>query len=678
MALSDLNLQIVYRSEHDKLYRDFYQPCLYESKFYDRAAGYFSSNVLKRIAKGLEVFLFIGGKIRIVANAHLSPDDIEAIEKGHKAKSEIIEKMLLKEIEICEQSLLDDTLNVLAWLIYKGQLEIKIAHTNNHSLYHEKFGIFIDELGHKVGFTGSANETFSGVDSNFEKIDVFYSQADQPRVERMVEDFEKLWSNQTDGLTVIDVPASIKKKLLDNKREMPLVKSKTIEPRKYQKSAINGLKMNNWHGILEMATGTGKTITSLMAAKQYRKENKRMFLVIYAPFSHLVDQWENECEKLGFENVTLCYNSTKSWYSGLETIIRNYNIGIIDAHVVITTYKTASLQPFNDLIVKVADHAFLVADECHYLGSSAFKKLNFYHYDAKVGLSATPQRWWDEDGTNFIYRIFEKVVYDYSLEEAIRAGKLTPYEYFPQIVQLTEFELSQYQKLTKRIIGLYNQKEPDTDRIQKLNRDRSLILAKAYGKIPLLIQLLKEKGISNISHTLVYVGQGQVDMFTKLLSDLGLRVHRFNSDVPNKERKEILKAFDSGDIQVLVAIKCLDEGVDVPSTKTAFFLASTSNPREFVQRRGRILRTYDGKISAEIYDFIAFPQDVDGETFTMIAKKELPRFAEFSRAAINTSSAKIKMNEYLDYYNLSYLMDKTPWEVYEEMKEAYDTNDFTE
>lgn len=679
LALNDINFKLTYRSDNDQLHEDFYYPCLIQSLKYDRAAGYFSSHSLKTLARGFEVFLYNGGKIRIVANPLLSAEDILAIEKGHKAKSDVIERALLREIEVSSSTLKDDTLNVLAWLIYKDQLEIKIAHTDNNALYHEKFGVFTDEEGNSVAFSGSANETYGGITSNFEKIDVYTGAHDKRRIKGAIDDFELLWSNKTNGLSVIDVPESVKKNLLEKRGSMPKPTNhiSQIEPRKYQQNAIQRLKNNNWQGILEMATGTGKTITSLLAATEYKKINGRLFLVIYAPFTHLVEQWKSECEKFGFEYITLCYESKTSWLDELEQEIRNFNIGILNVHVVITTYKTAATQHFNALINKVAHHSVLIADECHYIGSRAFRKIEFQNFAAKIGLSATPDRWWDETGTTFLKGIFEKVVYQYSLEDAIKAEKLTPYEYFPHVISLTESEIESYKKLTLQIIRLYSSDDDDKEKkIEQLNRRRSLILAKANGKIQLLLSLLKKRDVGNIQHTLVYCAEKQVSIITKALSDIGLRVHKFDSTVSNKNRKKILKSFEKGTIQVLVAIKCLDEGVDVPSTRCAYFLASTSNPREFVQRRGRILRTAKGKTLAEIHDFIVFPDGMDADTFTMIAKKELPRFAEFSSAAINQSTAKNEIHSYLDQYNLNYLMDMKPWDVYNEMKEAYDNGVF--
>ncbi|OLO26226.1 hypothetical protein BTA37_28410 [Priestia megaterium] len=678
MGLSNLQLQFKYRSDYDAIHRDFYEPCLNESIRYDRAAGYFSSESLKIIAKGLEVFLYNGGHIRLVANPHLLEKDIHAIKRGYKAKEDVIESALLRELEVTANSIEKETLNVLAWLIYKNQLEIKIAFTNNDSLYHEKFGFFEDAAGYNIAFSGSSNETVGGVKNNFEKIDVFSPEKDLHRIEDMKQDFKRLWYNETPGLTIVDIPRIVREKLLENRGDMPKKQSKRkeLKPRSYQLEAIQALQRNNWQGILEMATGTGKTITSLLAMTQYKKENNRTFVVIFAPFKHLVDQWKKECKQFGVKFPTMCYESRKKWLPELEQEVRNFNIGITDFHVVITTYDAAANASFIEQISKIQQHAFLIADECHYLGSPQFRQVSLTNIKARIGLSATPDRWWDEEGTMFLKDFFKDVVYTYSLDEAIAANKLTQYTYEPHIVSLTETELDSYNKLTRKIINHFNKKDRDDEKLSQLNRKRALILAKSAEKIPRLIALLRERGKENIYHTIVYCAETQVNELTVILNQLGLRVHKFDSTVPTKERQRILDAFANEEIQVLVAIKCLDEGVDVPSTRCAYFLASTSNPREFVQRRGRILRTAPGKHLAEIHDFIVLPEGVDEKTFTMIAKKELPRFAEFSNSAINRSSAKNKILPYISPYNLNHLMDMKPWDVYKEMKEENDSEYF--
>src|SRR5699024_6760565 len=401
VSLNNIHFKYNYRSNEDQLYKDFYEPCLSNSIYYDRAAGYFSSHSLKTLAKGLEIFLYKDGYIRIIANPKLSERDIIAIEKGYEAKNDIIERTLLEEIQLTSSTIEDDTLNVLAWLIYNGQLEIKIAHTNNNALYHEKFGVFTDEYNNSVpenaklllyssvktpnnnalyhekfgvftdeynnsvAFSGSANETYGGLVNNFEKVDVYFGEQDMHRIQGAKQDFESLWSNKTKGLSVINIPESVKQNLLANRGTMPhptkkqvkKEKNSKIEIRDYQQAALQKVKENNWQGILEMATGTGKTITSLLIASKYKRINGRLFLVVYAPFTHLIEQWKNECELFGFKNITLCFDSKHKWLNTLEEEIRNYNIGILNTHIVITTYKTANTKHFKELIYKVADHS---------------------------------------------------------------------------------------------------------------------------------------------------------------------------------------------------------------------------------------------------------------------------------------------------------------------------------
>lgn len=385
-----------------------------------------------------------------------------------------------------------------------------------------------------------------------------------------------------------------------------------------------------------------------------------------------MEQWEENCEIFGYKNVLKCFDSKKSWVIKLENRVRDFNIGISTVEVVISTYKTASSPEFNDIISTIRGKSFIIGDECHYFGIKSLRNNKFDNIRARLGLSATPDRWWDEGGTSYLREFFGDTVYEYSLEEAIKLGVLTEYSYTPVLSGLTMYELKEYEKLTKRIIQLLSKKDKNAEEdIEDLNRKRSLILSKAVQKVDILIDMFREKSISETSHTLIYCAPGQIDDITTRISDLGFRLHKFNSDVDLKDRGKILKAFESGQIQVLVAIKCLDEGVDVPDTKTAYFLASTSNPREFVQRRGRILRKAPSKNIAEIYDFIVLPQNASEATFTSIVSKEMPRFAEFSRYSINEYVAREEIRKYLKIYDLEHLMDKLPWEVYNEMKEKW-------
>jgi len=680
----DLRFKLQYRSSHDNLFENFYRPCLNNAIKYDRASGYFTSESLKLLAEGLDVFLYNGGQIRIVANPNLSQEDIEAIEKGHAARESVIERRLLKEVELSYKTIEDDTLNVLSWLIYRGQLDIKIAFTTNGSIYHEKFGVFTDQNNNAIAFSGSANETYNGLSQNFEKIDVYSNDQDKHRIDNAIEDFEKLWSNETNELKVINLPETIRKKMIEYKSSIPplAIKNKEsesnerkIEPREYQKEAINSWQTAGYKGILEMATGTGKTITSLLAAKAYNETVKSCVTVIVVPFQHLVNQWEKDIDFILGTDVVKCMGSQSSWINKTKEMVQEYNLGLINQFVVVTTYKTATSAHFKNLFRKLNNSAMLITDECHYITFKGFKDFPFEKFNARLGLSATPDRWWDEEGTSYMKKSVGEVVYEYTLDRAISNEKLTKYDYYPHIVEFNESEMQEYNKITQLIINNLNKEDADTkEKLEVLFRKRSNLINKANNKINVFLQDFKTKDLSKITHTLVYCAPGDIEMIVKSISDLGVKVSKFNSDVKNKDREKLLTMFEQAQIQVLVAIKCLDEGVDVPATKTAYFLASTSNPREFVQRRGRILRKHKGKTFAVIHDYIVLPIGLTYDDFYKIAVKELPRFSEFNDSAVNTTRNKLEMSKVLEDYNLTHLMYKKPWDVYKEMKELYEND----
>ncbi|MDW4224130.1 DEAD/DEAH box helicase family protein [Staphylococcus saprophyticus] len=682
--LDSLTFKLQYRSSHDNLFEHFYKPCLNKAVKYDRASGYFTSESLKLLAEGLDVFLLNGGQIRIVANPNLSQKDIEAIEKGHAARESVIERHLLKEIELSYKTIEDDTLNVLSWLIYRGQLDIKIAFATNGSIYHEKFGIFTDQNNNSIAFSGSANETYNGLSQNFEKIDVYSNEQDKHRIDNAIIDFEKLWSNETNELKVINLPETIRKKMIEYKSSEPplAIKNKKleanerkIEPRKYQKEAINSWETAGYKGILEMATATGKTITSLLAAKSYNETVKTCVTVIVVPFQHLVNQWEKDINFILRTDVVKCMGSQSSWINKTKEMVQEYNLGLIDQFTVVTTYKTATSAHFKNLFRKLNDSAMLITDECHYITFKGFKDFPFEKFDARLGLSATPDRWWDEEGTAYMKNSVGEVVYEYTLDQAISNEKLTKYDYYPHLVEFTESEMQEYNKITQQIINNLNKDDADTkEKLEILFRKRSNLINKASNKINAFLQDFKAEDLSKISHTLVYCAPGDIEMIVKSISDLGVKVSKFNSDVKNRDREKLLTMFEQAQIQVLVAIKCLDEGVDVPATKTAYFLASTSNPREFVQRRGRILRKHKGKTFAIIHDYIVLPIGLTYDDFYKIAVKELPRFSEFNDSAVNTTQNKLEMSKVLEDYNLTLLMYKKPWDVYKETKELYDND----
>lgn len=442
-----------------------------------------------------------------------------------------------------------------------------------------------------------------------------------------------------------------------------------IKLRDYQKEAIRCFEQNNNKGILEMATGTGKTITALKAIQRNFEKNNRQFLVIIVPFLHLIDQWVKDFNLINLKNYTTVAYGKNKWYSALKSQIWEYNRGFRDRVVVVGSYKSMGSEDFQHLIAKVYDNRLLVADECHYLGSPTHRNNKFTEFESSLGLSATPRRWWDELGTQQIYSVFKKTVYEYTMEEAIENNYLTSYYYYPKLTKLTEEEEESYEYYSTKIGQLISKKplnSVEKERLETLLRKRSTVLQKAENKVPQLIELLKKQ--KDKKYTLVYCAPGEVDNIIQEISALDIKVHRFNSEINIKKRGEILKLFGNGEIEVLVAIKCLDEGVDVPATRTAYFLSSTSNPREFVQRRGRVLRLHEGKQKSIIYDFITLQDDLEYNTFNSIAKREMPRYAEFANVASNKYQEREELWNLLTQYNLEMYLNITPWEMYEILK----------
>lgn len=678
MSLRELTLRSEYRSDGADLVADFYTPCLRHATRYWRAVGYFTSGGLALYAKGLATFIRRSGKMRLVTGPCLAKDDIEAIQRGYETRN----AQFLAEFSESEfQTVARDRLALLTWLIAHGHLDIKIACTadaseiNPRAIYHEKLGIFLDDTDNAVAFAGSLNETVGGLLSNFESIDVYLSSEDtQQRVQQKVDNFRRLWDNATDTLAVVDFPTALAEELLSPQLvydTMPSPDSPVVvEPeeaylprglvlRAYQQEAIDAWFANGCRGLWEMATGTGKTITALSALAKLKEEKAPLFVLIACPYKHLVDQWRKEAEQFGFEPI-VAYESSVRWVPQFNTALVRYNWQVCDVVCAITTHSTFIADTMQKLLSKLKRAAVFVADEVHHLGATQSRQKLPEVFDYRLGLSATPNRWFDNEGTAALKRYFRETVYEFSLRKAIEEGCLCPYCYYPHLVELTDEELDEYKNLTDRIARLYrhaNTDEPN-EALERLLIKRATLLNKAENKLQVLEQLLEDRN-EPLHHALFYCAPGQIDSVLPMLTDLGLRIAKFTAEESTTERRELLEMFASGHLQALVAMKCLDEGVDVPSTQTAYILASSSNPREFIQRRGRILRKAPGKEHAEIHDLVAVPpqayRQYPSATFAAerkIVARELKRFNEFAGMALNPFHARSRIWEVAKGYNL--------------------------
>ena len=694
LSLKELQIDSEYRSDSVSTVDSFYIPCLSQSITYCRAVGYFTSQSLSIAAKGLSTFIEKEGRMRLIASPLLEKDDIEAIQKGYDARDDVIERAILRQFEKemgDYSNIVRRRLDCLAWLIAEERLDIKIACLFEGSdiidigIYHEKIGIFSDEDGNAVAFTGSPNETAGGLVSNFESLDVFVSWDDpHDRVNRKITNFERLWSNLTDKLIVIDFPEAAKKELLrfrslkrpikdpestmgevnipDNSvRQAPKIGiPDNIILRDYQEEACREWISRNGRGILSMATGTGKTITALASMVQLYEEQGRLFMVVACPYKHLVNQWLEEARRFGF-NPILAYESRLTWENQLNSAIIDYKAHITDNVLVITTHSTFIQETMQQLLENLKGPSLLVADEMHHLGAiqSRMKLPETFVY--RMGLSATPQRWADEEGTEILEEYFGATAYEFSLDRAIKEGYLTEYYYYPVIVELTREELQEYNELTKRISQLFKQgRRYGDDQLNQLLFKRSAILNNASNKMDVLTSLVSEQNI--ISHTLFYCTPEQIKEVIKLLgTDFNVRISSFTEKDSTMKRIQLLEDFSGGRLQALAAIRCLDEGVDIPNTMTAYLLASSGNPREFIQRRGRILRKAPGKQYAIIYDMITLTsrnpkESLRGEdifnTERRLIKRELLRFREFAESAKNSFKAIDTIWELANAYNL--------------------------
>ena len=704
----DVKIKAEYRSLIDNVVQDFYIPLLKEATSYKRAVGFFSSTALVEISKGIGAMAEQGGHIQIIASPYLSDEDLTAIRNGYKEREKIIEGALLR-------SLSDDyadyysmqRLNLLASLIADGILDIKIAYTEDQAgigMYHEKMGVIEDVGGDRVAFSGSMNESLTAMVVNYEAIDVFCSWRAGTEAERVAlksNAFYSLWNNAESNIIVKEFPA-ISGALIEKYRKNPPnfgidneqfmkrmlayvggvqradMNTAPIGARvpgdisiyDYQKEAISVWVGENYHGIFDMATGTGKTYTGLGAISKLSEDlDDQLAVIIVCPYQHLVEQW---CEDIVRFNINpiIGYSSSpqRDWQKRLSKAVIDQKIRQDKGFFCfVCTNATFANRYVQEQISKVKAPLLLVVDEAHNFGARSYARLLDNRFTYRLALSATLERHRDDEGTELLYNFFGKKCIEYSLERAIDEDKLTKYKYYPVLVYLNEDELAGYEQLsyemTKCLIKDKNGRYKLNKRGEILALKRAKIVAGAQEKLDALRREIQPYVKDN--NILVYCGSAkviddnvdytdiddnevrQIEAVTKLLGNkMGMKVAKFTSQENMETRSMIKEQFQRGDrLQAIVAIKCLDEGVNIPGIRTAFILASTTNPKEYIQRRGRVLRKAANKDFAEIYDFVTLPRPLDtvssltaeqAQRDKSLVKNELARIKEFGRLAINS------------------------------------------
>ena len=671
MSLTDLTVASTIDTSSHNIIADFFNPALARSTRYDRGVGFFSSGWLRITAQGMVKFAANGGRARWVTSPILNEADWQALQTGDQARSDpVLRAAIARNIKDLEQTLEQATLIAMAWMVADGILDFKLALPTNKldGDFHDKFGVFTDRAGCQISFNGSYNESIQGT-RNYESIRIFRSwePAFAPLVQADVERFKRLWNNQDPNLQVYDLPASARAQIVQLRQgdrpypEPEWIKLQRLREagvsyaaphpylppkialRDYQEQAIAAWFEHHCQGLFEMATGTGKTITALAAATQLFERESRLALIITVPYQHLVDQWQQEAAAFGCRPI-LAYQSKASWLDDLNHEILDFNGGYRNFISVITTHTTFISPDFQASLARLNGPALIVADEAHHLGAEHSRQHYPQHIPFRLALSATPDRWFDDVGTAALRAYFGTTVFALSLADAIGVS-LTPYYYYPHLVELTDEEMAEYETLSIKIARLHHQASVEKqEALKTLLMRRAMLLNRASNKLTVLSELINQ--VNYVEHTFFYCAPGQIDDVVRLTGwEKGLLVHRFTAEESAAERQRLLDDFARGHLQALVAMKCLDEGVDVPSTRTAYFLASTSNPREFIQRRGRVLRKAPGKAYATIHDLIAVPPlvlDEDSPTFGIergIVRHELQRFKEFAEPARNKHEA---------------------------------------
>lgn len=657
--LNDINLKTDYRSDRDDAVEHFYAPCMSQSFKYSRAVGYFRSSIFLITGESIIDFVRRGGSVRLICSPSMAEEDIRAIESGHESLESGVMKCLSSDIDLMVSNADKNySVTVLATLIKLRALQIKIAiRTSGSGIYHEKIGIFEDVAGNKVSFIGSSNETLSAwhYAGNFESVEVFCSwkgERESERVDRHERDFESLWAGLASGIRTVDFPEALERNILtvafDDLDSLDLSKFKPKKKRKinnllpHQKNAIELWKANNYRGVLEHATGSGKTVTALFAIDEHLKTGGSVLILV--PSKLLLEQWEKELNEEIEDVVYLLAGAGNTiWKKGER--LRAFTSGKSDEkRVVISTMKTASSQDFLNQI-NDGSMLMLVADEVHQIGSPENSKALNIPAFKRLGLSATPRRYGDAEGTQKIYDYFGPVLPPIiSLYDAIQSGRLINYEYFPHPINLTAEEADHWRELSKDIrreIAISNNDDGGifklSARAKMLLIQRSRIAKKSEVKITLAAKVIKQEFSSGDKWLIYCEDKDQLNKVSNALRNLGFNPLQYYSDMQG-DHKETLKVFETlGGI--LVSIKCLDEGVDIPSISHALILASSQNPRQFIQRRGRVLRYHPSKVLAKIHDAIVVPTSLEDEPdqFALL-QSELVRAYEFSQHAINRSA----------------------------------------
>ncbi|USL94704.1 DEAD/DEAH box helicase family protein [Riemerella anatipestifer] len=709
-----------YSSDSEHMPLEFYEEAFPISKKIDLLLGYFSTNAIKALSMSLAEFIYNGGSMRLITNHFFSKDDYDFIINNEKEVSEEIIN-IFSDLSKLQKNLSPESKHFFDCLLYlknQGRLEIRPVKFRGNSMSHSKIMILNDGRD-TITTAGSINFTLSALLKNAEHFQVevpWNGDLSKRRITGNVKKFNDIFNNShpdyrhignDELIKVIDTIGKPKElhELLDdsynlngkdeisqkivsirNKRKLRF--EEIIEqiqiipkfprnglPRPYQITAYENWVKNNYKGIFGMATGTGKTKTSLICILNEYNKTQSYLSIILVPSIALLNQWEEEVLEFNFQNI-IKVGGGNNWEKELSNFTSNYLAGIKKDLIIISTYNSFSTAKFQKYFKKIEKGFTLIADEAHNLGAKTIKKaIKDSTIERRIGLSATPKRIYDLEGSEFIDLFFkdkEPYTYSFSMKQALDEGYLTQYKYYPYLVELNDEELERYTDISKKLLRYFDFEKGSFKNdpvVEKLLLLRKNIIHKARNKISCFVEILNElKRMNKLKYIFCYIPEGYVynedRNAERILNQFliagneaipNLRMNSYIGDGQNLD--EILRGFGDGKIDLLFAMKMLDEGVDIPRAEIGIFASSTGNPRQFIQRRGRLLRLHDDKPFATIFDMVVVPKlnDNNEELFNMernLVKNELRRVSYFASLSMNFYDSRNNLEQVCRKYNL--------------------------
>ena len=651
-------------TDHDR-YHDLYNTALASGSEYRRGVGTFTPAWIESAARGMTDFVENGGTARWLTTPELAEADREAIVRGKRARrDEELRAELKPEVERLETSLTEEARNAFAWMVADGIVDIRITLPDETHPTLTDVCIVVDERGDRVKLPGDTSPDGRSLQERDRyRIECDWKhEAERESIETAVRQFETVWEAED----TTSLPPEIERDIsgLRTTDERPYdVDSGALPPertdivlRDYQRDAVDAWEANGRRGLFEMATGTGKTYTALGALRETLESlSEPAVTVVAVPVTHLAYQWEEDVREFGLEGVELVFNdANRDWQADLHRVCSEIDLGHRDRAVFLTTHRTLGKESFRRYIETTDATRILIGDEVHRLGAPQLQAGLSEAFDYRIGLSATPERYYDEEGTEELLDYFEGTVFRFTLGEAI-PEYLTPYEYHPVVVELTADERREYEEMTSRLVAASEAEEVDDETALQLANKRAEVVKAAESKYGALREVLDD--FEATADLLVYTNHEQIDRVQEILNDEDLVQRKITYEQDDAElRQEIIDDFAEGEYQAIVAMRVLDEGMDVPPARRAILMSNSGNPMQYVQRRGRVLRRHPGKDRAVIYDLIVVPSldppaDVR-KTERNIVRTELDRVDEFVDHAINADQARLELNPLRLAYDL--------------------------